>query len=90
MSAEIINLRQARKNGRRIADRAAANANAVRHGTPPAVRDLAQARADKASRDLEAHRVVPDAAAPAVPADPPGPDGTAAPLADDPTPTPGA
>lgn len=54
--AEIVNLRRARKARARAEARTGADANALRHGTPKALRSLAEARREKAARDLEAHR----------------------------------
>jgi hypothetical protein len=55
--AEIVNLRTVRKSaGRQRAEKHAAE-NRLAHGRPKAERDLAQARADKASHDLDQHRI---------------------------------
>jgi hypothetical protein len=55
--AEVVNLRRARKaKGRAEKDRTA-DANRVKHGVAKPVRDLAKARADKATHDLEANRL---------------------------------
>jgi hypothetical protein len=56
MADDIINLRRARKRRAREAARAEADASAARHGQPAALRSLAEARAQKAARDLDAHR----------------------------------
>jgi F0F1-type ATP synthase membrane subunit b/b' len=56
MSAEIVNLRLARKRARRGKSEADAAAQRVAHGTPKALRDEIEARRDKAARDLDAHR----------------------------------
>lgn len=56
MSAEIINLRRRRKQSRRADERREADASAAMHGRSKVVRALEEARADKAARDLEAHR----------------------------------
>ena len=56
MSAEIINLRQRRKQAARADARKTADANAAKHGRTKAERDLEQARAEKAERTLDAHR----------------------------------
>ncbi|MCR9151624.1 MAG: DUF4169 family protein [Rhodobacteraceae bacterium] len=53
---ETVNLRQARKTRERAKKRAAADANAARHGQGKAEKSLAQARADKARALLDAHR----------------------------------
>ncbi len=54
--ADIVNLRQKRKEAARKAARAAGDANAVKFGRTKAERDLQAARDDKARRDLDAHR----------------------------------
>jgi hypothetical protein len=54
--AEIVNLRQAKKQAARKAARAAGDANAAKHGQTKAERELEKARAAKATRDLAAHR----------------------------------
>jgi chorismate mutase len=54
--AEIVNLRTARKQAARKAARAKGDENAARFGRTRAEKDLEQARADKAARDLDAHR----------------------------------
>ena len=54
--AEIVNLRQARKQAARKAARAAADVNAAKHGRTKSEKALDRARAEKAARDLEAHR----------------------------------
>lgn len=58
--AEIVNLRQAKKQAARKAALAQGDANAAKFGRSKAERDLARAQADKAARDLEAHRRDPD------------------------------
>jgi len=55
--AEIVNLRRARKAKTRAEKDRAADANRVKHGVAKPVRDLAKARADKAVRDVDAHRL---------------------------------
>lgn len=55
--ADIINLRQARKDRGRAEKEKKAEANRVLHGTPKAVRDLAKARKDKLEIRLEEHRL---------------------------------
>jgi hypothetical protein len=55
--AEVINLRRARKAKGRTEKERAAEANRAKHGTPKAARDLAEARAEKAARDLDAQRL---------------------------------
>lgn len=58
--AEVINLRQARKQAARKAARAAADVNAAKHGQTRAERDLERARAEKAACDLDSHRREPE------------------------------
>jgi len=57
--AEIVNLRRARKQMKREHEAERAEQNRLAHGRPKAARRLQKARADKARRDLEAHRVGP-------------------------------
>lgn len=54
--AEIVNLRQAKKQAARKAARAKGDENAAKFGRTRAERDLERARAEKAARDLEAHK----------------------------------
>jgi hypothetical protein len=54
--AEIVNLRRARKAKAKVEKDKAADANRISHGAPKDVRDLAKARADKAARELDAHK----------------------------------
>ena len=56
MTAEIVNLRNARKRAKRSQDEKVAAHNRVTHGTPKALRQEIEARRDKAVRDLDAHR----------------------------------
>lgn len=58
--AEIVNLRQMRKRRRRVAARAEADENAVRHGQSKATRSLIKAREKKATRELDGHRLEDD------------------------------
>lgn len=58
--AELINLRQKRKEAARKAARAKGDENAARFGRTRAERDLEEARAEKAARDHDAHRRDPD------------------------------
>lgn len=51
--AEIVNLRQKRKEAARVAARKQADENAARHGLTKAERDLQKARAEKSARDLD-------------------------------------
>lgn len=55
--AEIVNLRRARKAKARAEKSAQADANRARHGVAKPVRDLAKARDEKATRDLEKHKL---------------------------------
>jgi hypothetical protein len=57
MSADIVNLRIARKRSRRRKDEDEAAACRLTHGTPKALRQEIEARRDKAARDLDAHRL---------------------------------
>ena len=59
--AEIVNLRQKRKEAARKAARAQADLNAAAHGRSKADKALERARADKAARDLDGHRRDPGA-----------------------------
>ncbi len=54
--AEIVNLREAKKQAARKAARAKGEVNAAKFGLTKAERDLERARAEKAARDLEGHR----------------------------------
>jgi hypothetical protein len=54
--AEIVNLRTVKKQAARAAARATASENAARFGQTKAERDLEQAKAEKAARDLDAHK----------------------------------
>jgi phage protein D len=54
--AEIVNLKKARKDRARAGARAGADANRARHGQSKSEKALAQARKDKAARDLDAHK----------------------------------
>ena len=56
MMGEIVNLRQAKKQAARKAARATADANAAKFGRTKTEREVEKARAEKAARDLEAHR----------------------------------
>ncbi len=55
--AEIVNLKRARKARERAEKDKAAEANRVLHGTPKAVRNLADARKSKADQTLSGHRL---------------------------------
>jgi phage protein D len=54
--AKVVNLRTVRKQAARAAARAEAEANAAKHGRTKAERALQKAEAEKAARDLDAHR----------------------------------
>ena len=58
--AELINLRQARKAKAKAQKEKAADANRILHGTPKAVRNLAEARKDKAEQRLAGHKLEDD------------------------------
>lgn len=53
---EIINLNRARKAKARAEKDKTASANRILHGTPKHVRRLSKAEAEKARRDLDAHK----------------------------------
>ena len=55
--AEIVNLNRARKAKARAEKEESAAANRALHGTPKAVRNLAEARKDKAEKGLAGHRL---------------------------------
>jgi hypothetical protein len=55
--AEVVNLRTARKRAKRQQDDERASANRLVHGQPGHVRKLEAAQQDKASRDLDQHRI---------------------------------
>ena len=55
--AEVINLRTVRKQAKRQQDEKRASANRLAHGQPKHVRELEAAQQDKASRDLDRHRI---------------------------------
>ncbi len=54
--AEVVNLRQAKKQAARKAARAAADANAAKFGRTRAERDLQAARAEQERARLDQHR----------------------------------
>ncbi len=54
---DVIKLRAARKQAKRLRDKKRAAANRLLHGRSKAERDLGVARDTKASRDLDRHRV---------------------------------
>jgi len=55
--AEIVNLNRARKARAKADKDKTAEANRVLHGTPKAVRNLAEARKDKAEKGLAEHKL---------------------------------
>ena len=55
--AEIVNLKRVKKAKARAEKSAQADANRVKHGTPKAMRDLAEARKEKVTHDLDAQRL---------------------------------
>jgi hypothetical protein len=57
MGAEIVNLKRARKARAKADKEKTAEANRVLHGTPKAMRNLSQARKDKADQALSGHRL---------------------------------
>jgi hypothetical protein len=59
MSADILNLRLARKRRERLAREEEAARNRRVHGETTAVREGRRLSAEKAARDLEAHRREP-------------------------------
>ena len=54
---DVIKLRAARKQAKRLSDEKRAAANRLLHGRSKAERDLEAARDTKARRDLDQHRV---------------------------------
>ena len=55
--ADLINLRRARKKRDKADKDKAAEANRVLHGTPKALRNLAEARKNKDDQALSGHRL---------------------------------
>jgi hypothetical protein len=55
--AEVINLRRVRKRAERAKDERSAEANRLAHGQPKHLRTRRDAEAEKATRDLDAHRI---------------------------------
>jgi len=55
--AEIVNLRIARKRAARSKAEGQAAQQRIAHGTPKSERDRANAESDRASRELERHRI---------------------------------
>ena len=60
MSADVVNLRTARKRAQRRKDEDDAAARRVTHGTPKALRQEIEAKRDKAARSLDGHRLDQD------------------------------
>ena len=56
MPAEIVNLNRARKAKAKADKARQADQNRVLHGTPKHQRELAKTKADKARRELDAHK----------------------------------
>jgi hypothetical protein len=54
--ADLINLRQVRKDKARTEKEAAAKANRAAHGRTKVEKKLKDAKSEKAARDLEAHK----------------------------------
>ncbi len=54
---EIVNLRRARKARAKAEKEKTAEANRVLHGTPKALRNLAEARKDKTDQVLSGHKL---------------------------------
>jgi hypothetical protein len=57
MGAEIVNLKRARKAQAKADKEKTAEANRLLHGTPKALRNLAEARKDKADQALSGHKL---------------------------------
>ena len=57
--AEVVNLRTVKKLAARTAARAGADANAAKFGRTKADREAERKQAEKAARDLDAHRREP-------------------------------
>ncbi len=55
--AELVNLRQARKRAERKKRERTAEHNRLAHGEPKHLRERRDAEANKAARDLDAHRI---------------------------------
>ncbi|TVR44346.1 MAG: DUF4169 family protein [Rhodobacteraceae bacterium] len=55
--SQIINLRTTRKQAARDSKRRAASENAARHGRSKLVRTLEEARATRADRNLDGHKL---------------------------------
>ena len=57
---DVVNLRLKRKQVARDAARRKGDENAAKHGESKAVRSLAEARAEKAARELDGHKREPE------------------------------
>ena len=57
--AEIVNLRQMKKQAARKAARAQADGNAAKFGRTKAEREMQKAQAEKSARDLTGHKREP-------------------------------
>lgn len=55
--AEIVNLNRARKAKAKGEKDKTAEANRIKHGTPKGLRNLAEARKDKADQALSGHKL---------------------------------
>ena len=55
--AEIVNLNRARKVKAKADKEKTAEANRIKHGTPKALRNLTEARKDKADQILSDHKL---------------------------------
>jgi uncharacterized protein DUF4169 len=55
--ADVVNLRTARKQAKRQDSEQRAQVNRLAHGRPKYLRTLDDAKQDKASRDLDRHRI---------------------------------
>jgi len=58
--AEIINLKRARKTRDKAEKEKTAEANRILHGTPKQLRNLAEARKEKADQGLSGHKLEKD------------------------------
>lgn len=57
--AELVNLRTARKRAKRQQEDERANSARLKHGQSKRLRQLATSQNEKASRDLDLHRIEP-------------------------------
>jgi hypothetical protein len=55
--AEIVNLKRARKTRDKVEKAKTAESNRILHGTPKHLRNLTQARKDKADQALSGHKL---------------------------------